>query len=254
MEQKMDFYFIENPNSSKVLFFLHGWACEPKDFKEQVKYFQTKYSVLTVDYTQLIISSSQRNIKIKDAFQYCFSEIIKVINKLRLTKVCFIGHSLGGALALSLSDSLREITSALIIIDTSLFAPYNQSNFRLLKTPILGEKFIKDYIKGMNSKLYDNALVNEQKLSSMIHNFKLAPNLFTNLLEEAVKLDKSNILHKLDLQFMYIARQETNLDFFRLQNLLSSIKITKVKSGHFIMLHAPNQLNSIIESFLLESS
>lgn len=247
----MDFNYIENPKSSAVLIFLHGWLCESEDFKALVHYFKKNYSILTFDCTGLVLSSQKSYLKNDDTFQYVVSEITSSINKLKIKNLVFIGHSLGGVLALSLSEHLKSITLGLIIIDTSLFTTYDKAFFERLSSGFkTGEKVIREFIEGMNSKHYDNAKINQLKLDSMIKHFAAAPELFINLLENAVKFDKRKILSCLDFPTMYIAREDTNLDLQLLKIISSKIDIIRIKSGHFIMLHAANRLNSQIDKFL----
>lgn len=115
----------------------------------------------------MIINSQKTKDK---SFEY-YAELIKnEIIQLNLKNIIFIGHCLGGNLALYLSKNLKSITNCVAIIDTSIpirkIIPNSFKLFLLTLNRSIGKIALKNFIqqKMINSKYDHLTLMKKIKL------------------------------------------------------------------------------------------
>ncbi|HEY5132191.1 MAG TPA: alpha/beta hydrolase [Candidatus Krumholzibacteriaceae bacterium] len=98
-----------------ALVFVHCWCCDKTYWKNQVPYFEKKYTVVTLDLAGHGASGLGRKDYTIESFG---ADVASVVNALGLTKVILIGHSMGGDVNLEAARRLSGKVIALVGVDT----------------------------------------------------------------------------------------------------------------------------------------
>jgi len=98
-----------------ALVFVHCWCCDKTYWKNEVPYFEKKYTVVTLDLAGHGASGLGRKDYTIESFG---SDVASVVNALGLTKVILIGHSMGGDVNLEAARRLPGKVIALVGVDT----------------------------------------------------------------------------------------------------------------------------------------
>lgn len=100
---------------SPALIMVHGWSCDRGYWREQVKEFSAKYTVVTVD----LGGHGQSGLNRKTWCMHSYSEdVAAVVGKLGLDSIILIGHSMGGSVILEAALRLKGKVIALVGVDT----------------------------------------------------------------------------------------------------------------------------------------
>ena len=119
--------FHENPQSDTTVFLIHGLGANGAQWRNQVDIFKDKYSLVIPDLFGLgdsekpwpIFSNPYSFVELDQDIHAIFA---RYANKNNIV----IGHSYGGALAVSLAASFQEKISHLILIDPTSTEPKAQ--------------------------------------------------------------------------------------------------------------------------------
>jgi len=98
-----------------ALVFVHCWSGDKSYWKYQVPEFSKNYQVVTIDYGGHGNSGLNRENFTIESFG---DDVVAVVNELKLDKIVFIGHSLGGLVILDAASKLPGKVWALIGADT----------------------------------------------------------------------------------------------------------------------------------------
>jgi len=98
-----------------ALVFVHCWCCDKSYWKNQVPYFEKKYTVVTLDLAGHGASGLGRKDWTIESFG---ADVATVVNALGLKKVIPIGHSMGGDVNLEAARRLPGKVLALVGVDT----------------------------------------------------------------------------------------------------------------------------------------
>ncbi|MFN8179933.1 MAG: alpha/beta hydrolase [bacterium] len=98
-----------------VLVFIHGWCCNRSYWKNQVDVFAKDHEVVTLDLPGHGASGANRSTW---SIAGLGADVQTVVEKLDLSDVVLVGHSLGGPIALEAAHLLPGRVVAVIAIDT----------------------------------------------------------------------------------------------------------------------------------------
>lgn len=249
----MKYQYIENKTAAQTIIFLHGWCCEPNDFKAQIKYFKKRYSILSPNYSTFILDRSGK--QSHSYLQSITHAVASCIAKHNIKNFVLVGHSMGGVIALLLSNIVKIQLHALIIIDTTMSLPISAVNkgfISQLESDSSTEHLKHIIQQKMINQTYDDLTRMKIKIVEMLQFWQQAPNKFVKLLGEAYKVDKIAGLEDLTIPTLYVAAEPPSEDIKVIYKANPNIQVTHIKSGHFIMLNAPNNLNTAIQHFLIK--
>ncbi|API87245.1 alpha/beta fold hydrolase [Francisella uliginis] len=230
-------------SNKPTLIFLHGWCCQSSDFNAQIDFFSKDSNVVAPNYSEII---SQGIDSVEEVVTYLYDQLS------RYKDIVFIGHSMGGFLALKLALTDLDIKKV-IVIDTTL-----KSEFTLVEEDFLealdrkdAQKVLSDVIKNnMIDKRFDNYSVMQNKAHQMLNYWQRKPKSFNKILREAFFSDKKSLFYKLNTPFLYIASASPRTSENNILCLYDKAKYIQLNSGHFIMLNAVDKINNLIKDFL----
>ncbi len=143
-------------NSAPILF-LPGWAVSIETYLESLKALSQQYYVLAPDLPGFCKSTSPKTLQDYDDYANC---LISFLKKLKIGKVHVIGHSIGGAIAITIAASMSSMVSSIILVD-STGIPLGSLPEVILRRSIempaqIGSIKFKALSKMFQSSLYNN--------------------------------------------------------------------------------------------------
>ena len=121
-----DYHKGKNP---LTLVFLHGVGANWTVWKKEVNYFKRRgYSILTLDLRGHGESGSPDDFS-RYRLHYFSRDIHFILKHEKITDFCFIGHSLGGAVAINYLMRYKKIyPSSVVFVDTSSTYPFKHDH------------------------------------------------------------------------------------------------------------------------------
>lgn len=243
----IQYHFIENKSSKKIMIFLHGWCGSPANFDALVHFFKNDFSILLIHYSDFIIHHTPR----ENYFSSAISAIKKCVEQYSAKEMIFVGHSMGGVMTLSLSTDFPN--SRCVVLDSTLYQ--------------FSEAEKKDFIAGLNGKnatdhfhqfaqslfntQFDSAALIQKIESELFTCWKQLPHAFNRLLFEAMLFEKASLVAQLQNRILYIAATPPRTDMAVLKKWNPLITTAQLNSGHYVMMTQPKQCADWIVSGLI---
>jgi pimeloyl-ACP methyl ester carboxylesterase len=98
------------------ILFLPGWAVSVETYLESLNALSQRYLLIAPDLPGFCKSTSPGTLQDYDDYANC---IIAFLEKLELKKVHLMGHSIGGAIAITIAASNPSLVSSLILLDST---------------------------------------------------------------------------------------------------------------------------------------
>ncbi len=245
--------YIFQKNAPTTLIFLHGWCCSPYDYLFQIAYFKKEYSILLPNYSQTVLDFKLNS---EQLFLWCVSELKTCIESYQLKNFILIGHSMGGIMALALSEYFKTQSLGCVIIDTAMpLSQERRQSYNALITELNTDQG-KDVLAAVFDKkwvnlAHDNASLMIQKKTEMLSMWNQSRSHFTQLLLAATQFDSVSAIKNYTSPLMYIAAEPANGDIMALRQLNPKLQVAQIQSGHFIMQNAPEALNPKVPEFYI---
>lgn len=238
----------EESGAGSPIVFIHGWCCDRSHFERQVAHFAASHRCISVDL---------RGHGESDAPDTAYSirgfadDVAWLCGELGVERPVVVGHSMGGAVALSLSVEHPELPSAIVMLDGALVRPDE-----------LIERW-RHVSAGLHSAAYEETL--KQIFGGMFLPTDTA--LTRQIIEHAVRSPRHVVLAawggmdsydshadavKCGVPAMYVGSTSPVADMHMLKELMPGITLAQTAgAGHFHQLEVPDQINAMIERFML---
>ena len=227
---------------------LHGWCCDRTYLAPQQESFAADHRVIAVD----LPGHGENDAPERDYGVTALSgDVIWLCHHLRLQRPVLIGHSLGGAIAISVGVQRPEHVGAVVALDTTIGpVPETRQAWRVLIDELSGPDF-RAAARAAIARLYflptDDAARREKIIAAM------------TALPQHVMRDTfvgiagwhSGMVSALQVPFLHIARSIGGTNHDHLRELCPHAFTGRVvASGHFVQLEVPDQVNAMIRRFL----
>jgi pimeloyl-ACP methyl ester carboxylesterase len=237
---------IEKSGQGEKVLFIHGSGWNTHMWYSQRDYLQSSMEVLLVDLSGHGGSPGDGC----DTVEEYSDAVYEVIGELNIGRCYIAGHSLGGAIALSLSLAYPDILKGIILIGTGA---------RLRVLPQILEGMIKDkettlknvgglaFSKKTSSVLKDQALREMMKCEGkVIHKDFSACNRF----------DSMDTVNSIRVPALIICGNEDALTLPKYSSYLhEAVHRSQLAliddAGHMVMMEKPMEVNKAIEGFVL---
>src|SRR5690242_9164773 len=244
--------YYDNLTGKATLFFIHGSFINKDYWQTQLYHFTPHYRVISPDLAGHGKSTSHGD----DFTIQKFGETIAaMINKLKLTNVILIGHSIGGDIMLTTNEKIDQSIIGLIGID------YFKNAGSPLPNEVIAQIMndLRNNFVNTNAAYAKNTLLTEKTNKSItervVRDFTLiSPKVGIPMNEDLFHFPKKEetLLKKLTkkLHLVNVDYQPTNEEI--LMNILKdNYKLKNIKgSCHFPMLENPADLNDALEFFI----
>lgn len=264
--QGLKLFYEPTGSGNPPVLFVHGFTCSHEDWRRQVEYFSSKNLVVTCDLRGHGLSDPDP--------QHCdiesyASDVISLIDHLKLAPVVLAGHSMGCRVILQAFVYAPEKIAGLVLIEGSRAGGTGKpENIDVLISERIREhgyaNMIRSFFEGMffegsdpvlKEKLINRALTLPEETGSHL--------IRQTILWDDNRLDSvlSNVtVPLLVLQSTYITPQQVRIKLKQndtipwlelIRRCVPSAQIRIIGGvGHFSMLEAPHKVNLFINDFM----
>lgn len=106
--------------SAPPMVFVHGWTCDRSHFAPQAKHFSARFRCLSVDLRGHGESDKPEQAYTIEGFA---DDVAWMCAELGVTRAVFVGHSMGGGVALALAAARPQLCQALVMLDPAILFP-----------------------------------------------------------------------------------------------------------------------------------
>jgi 3-oxoadipate enol-lactonase len=250
--------YYEDRGVGEVLLFIHGLGSSTLDWEDQLRYFEKSYRVVALD-----IRGHGRSDKPIEHYSIPLfaSDVWALIDHLNIKRVTLIGLSMGGMISFQMATDKPERIERLVVINS---APEFLNNSLTVKQFIRQRKFVirwfgfRYFCKLMSERLFPEpaqAELKRQFLERWLKNEKKPYKLAFNAL---INWGVTSKLNRINSPILVLgAEMDYTSEDFKLQytRKLTHAEYKRIKgSRHMSTLDQPEQVNELIESFLIRHS
>lgn len=243
--------YYEEAGSGPAMIFVHGWCCDHTHFERQVEHFSPRYRVLSVDLRGHGLSDKP----VEDYTMPLFADdVAYVCGELGVERVVAVGHSMGGNVIAALAARHPALVRAGVAIDSALLTT-EASRQRL--TPRVEAMSTPDYLAAARAMVDAMFLPTDdperrrritEGMTSMPQHTMVSA-MRGNLAQTA------ETLGTVTQPFLLISAGWIPFDLAAVRTVVPNLSYAQTYgSGHFAMLEVPEQVNAMIDRFLLLSA
>jgi pimeloyl-ACP methyl ester carboxylesterase len=245
--------YVDIPGDASPVFLVHGWCCDHSYFEPQIAYFAARgHRVVAVDLRGHGASEPVAGLYTMGAFA---NDLAALCAALALPRPIVIGHSMGGIVAFDLAVRYPTIPAAIVMIDAAVVVPSTaRPAMRLFIDALRGPDYrsvLRDYVGRVLFISTDDPTRKVKILDAMAS----APQtMMVAAFQGLVDYDPDEAGARIAVPSLYIAADEPTprSDMLSLRVLAPNMQFGQtVGSGHFCQLEVPDQVNAMIDRFLI---
>ena len=236
-----------------VIVLLHGFLENSSMWKGLLPLLSKKNRIITID---LLGHGKTENLSYIHTMEEQANMVNYVLTKLKLRKFNFVGHSMGGYVALAFAVLFPEKTKSICLLNSTAYSASNEKKasrdraikavkqnyktFIRISIPMLFSEQNRDQLKPKIDRVTSEALkTSKQGVIAALEGMKIRHD-YTSLLSN----DKIKIV-------LILGEKDTVLDFnTHIQQIKNTnIKWHKIKHGHMSHIEAKEDVVSIIKKF-----
>jgi pimeloyl-ACP methyl ester carboxylesterase/predicted enzyme related to lactoylglutathione lyase len=235
-----------HPGKEPTLVFIHGWTCNRNHWKKQMPRLKGRYEIVTLDMAGHGESAAKKS---EWTVSGLADGVVEVIEALDLDRVILIGHSMGGAVALTAAPRAKGRVIGIIGVDTLQDAEFTISGEQVNEVVA---NFERDYpaamagfIDGFFAARPEAA---ETKVFVQKTMGKVRPEIAVSLLRSYLEKDAPRAfrgagvpIHCINAAMPYGTEIEINRKYAEFDaDLVKNVT-------HFLMLEKPEEFNPLLE-------
>ena len=243
-------------NKDTTLVLVHGWNIDQHYWSHQVAAFSDAYTVLTMNLvTDELLQDSSRVWTAENFAQ----DIVKIIEREKLTNLILVGHSMAGAIVLAVQELVPDKTLAIVGVDC-----YKDVGFILtdqVQNSI--DSFLVDFEQDyagnveqmVKTGLFENPTENQEAYQQVLHDYQsadpeVAIAIFRNLFPADTAIKGKIARLPFPVRTIISDYSPFNEEALR-QYAKNGYRVkTITHSGHFPMIEQPEQFNQALREFL----
>jgi len=233
-----------------ALVFVHGWSCDRGYWSSQMEHFGKTHRVVAIDLAGHGASGLNRTDWTIPAFG---EDVAAVVNKLGLTKVVLIGHSMGGPVCLEAARRLPDKVIALVGADT--YQDFGRTYTEADIAPLVAgfeqdfQTTANAFVRTMFPQTADSAMVVDVA-SDMA---SAPPEIAVSAFRHVVTYDAGPALKEVKVPIRGINSDMVPVNVEGNQALAESFEVKMMPGiGHFVMCEDPAMFNAKLEEVLSE--
>lgn len=237
--------------------FLHGFPFNKSMWKSQMDALKTNYRVIAIDFRGFGQSTDEKSDLSMDLFGL---DLIAFMDKLNIPKAVVCGLSMGGYVALNVTQKFPERFKALILCDTQCNADTSEGREKRYATiedinangP---EAFSENFIKGV---FHPNSFISKTEIVENLRNVVIGNNqeaITAGLAALAIRSETCSGLKDIRIPTLIICGDEDQLTpVVKSKAMQQQIQGAELKiiehAGHVSNLEQPEQFNMHVSNFL----
>lgn len=249
--------YYKSIGEGKPLVILHGLFGMSDNWRTFSGLLKQQYNVILVD-----LRNHGRSFW-SDDFNYDLlsNDVIELIDSLGFDKVSVLGHSMGGKVAINMARHYPERVDHLMVIDIGFkkYAPGHTTIFNAILSIDPAQVNSRNEAEELLSKYISEMAIRQFLMKSLARskdanekfrwktNFQSLYENYSNILTE-INIDniETKSLFVRGTKSHYILEE----DYESLNNRFSNLTISEIESGHWVHAERPQELFTIITSFL----
>ena len=244
---------FEESGSGPAMVFVHGWTCDLSHFAPQVAHYSSRFRCVAVDLLGHGQSDKPEQGYTIEGFA---GDLAWMCGELGINRAVFVGHSMGGAVCLALAAAHPELCQALVMLDPAILFPAALqplitqlvAGFRSPDGPAVLRQFGADQFFTATSDPGLKAQILDAMGNTPMH-------VVASAFESVGAFGGEAALRAVKAPVLYVEADPQIDRVGRLRELCPQVMTGKtVASGHFHQLEVPEQINAMIDRFLLTSA
>jgi pimeloyl-ACP methyl ester carboxylesterase len=235
------------------LLFVHCWCGNHTFFARQVEHFARSHRVVAVDLRGHGASDKPYQEYTLDGF---VDDLVWLCDQLRLVKPVIVGHSMGGNVALELAARHSELPAAIVLVDSVVTpGPAFLEAVRPVAEALRGPGY-REAVAALYASVFLPTDDPERK-ARIVETASSAPqHVMSSAFEHHITdYDASAAAAACTVPTLYIGAAAPFADVERFRALCPQLMVGQtVGAGHFNLLEVPEQVNAMIERFLIVSA
>ncbi len=143
-------HYLEEGSANEVILLLHGFALSCEIWNSNISELAKNHRVIALD----ILGFGESDIpKANLPVEFLPDFIFHFMQKINVLSAKFVGHSMGGMIALWVAQKYPKAVESLILVGSAGFKMNIPFHFRLFCLPILGELMVKPNKRGLKHSL-----------------------------------------------------------------------------------------------------
>ena len=247
--------YFEQGEGDTTLFFVHGWCINKGYWKSQMDYFKERYKVIAIDLPGFGGSTATRSDWTIEQYS---EDVIGILDKLNLTNVVLVGHSMAGEIVLEAALKNHPSIVGLVGIDNFKTIDVQFSQEQLERMNSFVELLKKDF--STYAPVFADKMLFHPSTDSTVKarikqdfsesdpsvGFSSISNLFNYGISEPAKLEQLNYkLHLINSDFM-----PANIDGLEKHCKRSFTMVDIYETGHYPMIEKPDKFNELLAGII----
>lgn len=238
------YYRVNGAEHHSTIVMVHGLAGDSRFFHNQMKYFGSRFKVISIDLPGHGRSAEFRELTLESYS----SSIDEIISNEHLTRYILLGHSMGGGICLEHYSRNREKIESMILVSTAAVLPIDsvfienaEKNFQEFFNNFLGIIFSKKAgifilaAKKSITSFEQNVIINDLKICS--------------------RMNYESVLDSIDIPVLLVANNSDKIIPCSLtENMHRRIRGSKFilfnENGHIPFFESHEKFNSSVDLFL----
>ena len=240
----------EEAGAGPAVVFVHGWTCDRSHFAPQVRHFAQTHRCVSVDLRGHGESDKPEQAYTIDGFA---DDVIWICGELGVTRAVLAGHSMGGAIALAVAARSPDLAAAVVMLDPAILFPAElhpviAELIAGLRSPD-GAQVVRRFAEEQFFTKASNPALKQRLVDGMC---RTPMHVVVSAFEGVSAFDSEAALRALTAPALHIEAQPRSDRVARLREVCPNAFIgMTVGAGHFHQLEVPNQINAMIERFLV---
>lgn len=252
-----EIYYTDS-GKGKTIFLLHGFLEDHFMWNELQTLLSKRYRVIAVD---LMGHGKSECMGYVHTMEDQADVLFALISQLRLRKIDFIGHSMGGYIALAFAELYPEYVRSLVLLNSSSLADSEDKKINRDRAIEVVKKNSNSFIRMATQNLFDKASHEKfpEKIEAFTQRALKTPlqGVIASLEGMKVRIDREALLHFGPYPKMIIAAENDSI--IPLEDIKNQVQDTEVelhivKGGHVSTIESFDEIATIISNFLKKTT
>ncbi|MGH9047244.1 MAG: alpha/beta fold hydrolase [Acidimicrobiales bacterium] len=245
-----ELYYAEGGAGDPPIVFVHGWTCDHTYFAPQFEHFGRSHQVVSVD----LRGHGQSDKPLEDyAMAALADDVATLAAELKLNHPVVVGHSMGGIVALEAAARHRDAFGAVVLVDSPVLVSDATRDALSEFIAALRQPAYQETQRGFCASAlfapFDDPDVKERVLDAM---GSCPQHVMASCFEQLFAWDGAVAAAGAKIPVLFISANATVADLVRFKELCPQLVTGQtVGAGHFNQLLVPEQVNAMIQQFLV---
>jgi pimeloyl-ACP methyl ester carboxylesterase len=245
-------FFEETGSGDPPILLVHGWTCDHTYMTSQFEHFRRAHRVVAVDLRGHGQSDKPQQAYTMAAFA---DDLAWLCGQLQVKKPIVIGHSMGGVIGVELAARFPEVPGAVVTLDSPIVPP--QELIDGIAAPTI------EALRGPGYREAQRKMVAEMlflptddpvRKARIVDAMSSAPQHVMASAFENIFIDTVATVATCKVPLLILMAAQPLSDVARLRQVCPTVVIGQtVGAGHFHQLEVPEQINAMINRFLVVS-